>query len=1050
MIEDSWVLEALGQSYEEACTEAQRRRLFGVLSYGGERQLTDERLRFIAEALEIRVFDLLQEEDSNKLVKAALDAFQISRVLPLPDDPSVRAEKLVRLGCLGVLGDRGSDVQRIIRDHEIPKLPIDSDDWGERVWAVSLDICLRLFQQDGWNDLDLIQERVRDLRASQQFLEPPYLKQLEEANNASPVWLLVVEYHLARAVEIMGIYQSQGSVEGLYDIREQLEAHFDRAIGAARRATSVERENLIRLLSRTFETFVNNSIWTVTRAVNTRVTKFVESIINRQHQQPFYKMLPPQRRTLSEEGLLGSSHRCVVVSLPTSSGKTLIAEFRILQALNQFDHEHGWVAYLAPTRALVNQLTRQLRRDFARIQCHVEKVSPALEINALESDILLEGEPQEQFRILVTTPEKFDLMLRSGWEEKIGRPLILVVVDEANGLGTGERGLRLELLLATINRECQYAQFLLLTPFIPNAHEIASWLDKESCKSIDFGLDWSPNDRVIAMVRPKKGTKRGDFSLEFKTIHTTHDTLEIPDTLAIGPKRPLGLRWTDVNGVPGKLSAATAQALQKRGTVITLVDKPGNSWGVAETMKVEQNRDFKNDEDIKHIQSFLEDEMGIDHPLIPLLDYRIGVHHSGLSDDIRTLIEWLTEKNSLRVLVATTTIAQGVNFPVAGVVFASHQYPYGKDMPLEDFWNIAGRAGRFDQEDLGLVALVAHNQHREEAIRKYVGQAVGELNSTLIDMIQKVEDDRDLLSLEKLSWRSEWSSFLQYLAHTYRQIGNHGQFVAQIEQILRGTLGFRDLRKSHRGWADQLVSGVHKYADRIEGEPLTLVDTTGLSWESVSNTLRRLRKERISDRVWDPELFTDRRNQLAKVFGVMLEVPELREQLKDVVGKSKTDTDFLAHIVCDWVQGRKLADIATDYFERDSKDRVDAMTKCCTKIFGKLTQTTSWGISALQTLTMGEGIWDGLTANEQRVLRNLPARIYYGVNSDEALALRVLGVPRTAATPLANELDVDANRPMYQLRSQLHDSEVQTWEAALGQKKGDNYHRIWSIIEGEA
>lgn len=1048
-MEESWVLDALGQSYEEAHTEAHRRRLFEVFSYSGERQLSDERLRFIAGALEICVFDLLQEEDSSKLVKAASDAFQISRVLPLPEEPIVRAEKLVRLGCLGVLGDKGSDVQRIIHDHEIPKLPIDSDDWGVRVWAMSLDIWLRLFQQNGWVDLDLIQERVKDLRASQQHLEPPYLKQLEVTNEASPAWWLVAEYHLARAAEIMGIFQSQGSVDGHFDIREQLESHFDRAIAATSHARDIVRENLVRLLSRTFETFVNNSIWTITRAVNTRVTKFVKSMVSRQHQQPIYTMLPPQRRTLREEGILGSHHRCVLVSLPTSSGKTLIAEFRILQALNQFDHERGWVAYLAPTRALVNQLTRRLRRDFSELECNVEKVSPALEIDALESDILLEGEPQEQFRILVTTPEKFDLMLRSGWEEKIGRPLTLVVVDEAHGLGTGERGLRLELLLATINRECQYAQFLLLTPFIPNANEIASWLDQESCKSIDFGLDWSPNDRVISMVVPKKGTKRGDFSLEFQTLHTTRDTLEIPDTLAIGPKRPLGLRWTDVNGVAGKLSAATAQVLQKRGTVITLVDKPGNSWGVAETLKVEQNRYLKNDEDIKHIQSFIEDEMGKDHPLIPLLDYRIGVHHSGLSDDIRTLIEWLTEKNSLRVLVATTTIAQGVNFPVSGVVFASNQYPYGMDMPLEDFWNIAGRAGRIDQEDLGVVALVAHNQQREEAIKKYVGQAVGELNSTLIDMVQRIEGDQSLLYLELLSKESNWSSFLQYLAHTYRQIGNHEQFVAQVDQILRGTLGFRDLRKSHQGWADQLVSGVRRYAERIKGKPLTLVDTTGLSWESVSKTLARLREVRISDQVWDPELFTDRRKQLARIFGVMLQVPEFQKQLKDVVGNSVNDRDFLAHIVCDWVQGRKLADIATDYFKPSSKDNVEAMTKCCTKIFGKLTQTTSWGISALQTLTMGEGIWDGLTANEQRILRNLPARIYYGVNSDEALALRVLGVPRTAATPLASELDVDANRPMYQLRSQLRDSEVQTWEAALGQKKGDNYHRIWSIIEGE-
>ena len=161
-----------------------------------------------------------------------------------------------------------------------------------------------------------------------------------------------------------------------------------------------------RLLACTAQAFVDNSIWTVTRAVNSRVTTFVESMMSRERQQPIFDMLPPQRRTLREEGLLGSVHRSVVVSLPTSSGKTLIAQFKMLQALNQFDHERGWVAYLAPTRALVNQLTLRLRRDFAELGITVEKVSPALEIDGLEAAMLSDYDEARQFRILVTTPEK--------------------------------------------------------------------------------------------------------------------------------------------------------------------------------------------------------------------------------------------------------------------------------------------------------------------------------------------------------------------------------------------------------------------------------------------------------------------------------------------------------------------------------------------------------------------------------------------------------------------------------------------------------------------
>jgi len=289
----------------------------------------------------------------------------------------------------------------------------------------------------------------------------------------------------------------------------------------------------------------------------------------------------------------------------------------------------------------------------------VEKVSPALEVDGIEADMLTDKEEERQFRILVTTPEKLDLLVRGGWEEKIGRPMTLVVVDEAHGLASQARGLKLELLLATINRECRYAQFLLLTPFIPNAQDIARWLSPDSNKSIELGIEWSPNDRVVAIARPVQSGKRGGFGIRLETQHTTRNTLSIPETLELGDERPLGLSWSNVSGSPGKLAAATAQVLQRRGTVIVLVDKPRNSWGVANAFQVDENRVTDADPDLTHIRHFLADEMGQDFPLISLLEFGIGVHHAGLSEDTRTLVEWLTEQGKLRALVATTTIARG-------------------------------------------------------------------------------------------------------------------------------------------------------------------------------------------------------------------------------------------------------------------------------------------------------------------------------------------------------------------------------------------------------
>ena len=168
------------------------------------------------------------------------------------------------------------------------------------------------------------------------------------------------------------------------------------------------------------------------------------------------------------------------------------------------------------------------------------------------------------------------------------------------------------------------------------------------------------------------------------------------------------------------------------------------------------------------------------------------------------------------------------------------------------------------------------------------------------------------------------------------------------------------------------------------------------------------------------------------------------------------DGDSLSRIICDWVQGRPLSDMAADYFAGKSghgddaigqADSVAAMTRCCRSIFGRLTQTASWGLAALQSLTIGDA-FDSLPADEQRMLRNLPARVYYGVNSDEAVALRLLGVPRAAAAPMAQQLEVGAAEPLHEVRIRVRSAGVDTWKAALG-SSGASHHRVWSIIEGE-
>lgn len=1055
-----WVLDSAQDKITQNLKSAQEYMLISEIEMG-EPEVDSDSIRESVDLLEMAVLDLIPEwrnKDAQiSIRKYSAQAFRLlraARTTAHHDEISEAVFKL-KMSCFGILSDLGADAARLLKEEGWQPLPFNSSSWNQRTYASILDAWLRLVRKKGWEDKDAVLERIKDLRESQEKYETAYLQSTSAKSSMPPraeAWELIALYHLAKAAEILATYMTSGVVDGNFQVKQILDSHFDRAVVACERANLIYLGPLVRLLAATAEQLVSNSIWTVTRGVNTQITQFVNSLVDRDRgKDAIFDVLPPQRRALAERGLLRASPRAVVVSLPTSSGKTLVAQFRILQALNQFDHESGWVAYLVPTRALVNQITRRLRRDFSNLAV-VEQVSPALEIDNFESDILSEQDKSRQFRVLVTTPEKLDLMLRQGWEKKIGRPLTLVVVDEAHNIQSKARGLKLEVLLAIINKECRNAQFLLLTPFIQNAKEVAEWLDPEHSEDISLALDWQPNDRVIGLTSPKQAIKIGrsyGYKLDFSTVHTSRETLSMPGELSLTEGNGLIKfgSYSKIASNAGLLAAATAQQLKRRGSVILMHQKPQLVWGMAKALKIEENRITDTPDEIKLVQEFLAYEFGNDFPLIDLLNYGIGVHHAGLSDEVRVLMEWLFEQGKIPFLAATTTIAQGVNFPISSVVMASHQYPFGQAIPPEDFWNIAGRAGRVDQGSLGVVALVATKDADKGVLKEFIQKNARELNSTLIYLVKQLIESFGEIDLNKSIYENpEWSAFLQYLAHTYRQTKNPERFSFEIEQVLRGTFGFEQLRQENNAWANKLIAAVQSYVSYLAmpGQPLALVDSTGFSLQSVRLALAHAYQEGIKKSSWNADtLFSSTSQDLRKMMGVLLRVPELRDNLAEVTGGHNPDGKKLAEIIKDWVNGKSLNDIAKSHFTKEGRDTEQAITECCKQLFGKISQSASWGLSALMAMTAEKN--EGDDSNQ---LNNLPARVYYGVNTDEAVALRLLGVPRMAAEPLAKTMSIYIGNPLPELRKELAKMDKNLWEKALGNEKGTTYYKVWKIMEG--
>lgn len=124
--------------------------------------------------------------------------------------------------------------------------------------------------------------------------------------------------------------------------------------------------------------------------------------------------------------------------------------------------------------------------------------------------------------------------------------------------------------------------------------------------------------------------------------------------------------------------------------------------------------------------------------------------------------------------------------------------------------------------------------------------------------------------------------------------------MAKPQLILRGTLGFETIRNENPANSRALIEGVRIYTNNFsQNDPLKLVDSTGFSLETIKFTLKKLRDERIGENIWDPnELFKGTKD-LRKLMGILLDVPELRENLEAATGGVGRDGSRLADMVTD-------------------------------------------------------------------------------------------------------------------------------------------------------
>lgn len=179
-----------------------------------------------------------------------------------------------------------------------------------------------------------------------------------------------------------------------------------------------------------------------------------------------------------------------VLSSPTGSGKTAIFELAICRVVNQQLTGDFKIVYMAPTKALCTERTKDWKSKFSPLGLNVEEITGDSEIMSLRC--------VQTADIIVTTPEKWDSLTRQWKDHKKLMLLIrLVLIDEVHILNK-DRGATLEAVVSRMKSSSVHVRFIALSATVPNSRDLAVWLGRSSddpgvpAIREEFGEDFRP------------------------------------------------------------------------------------------------------------------------------------------------------------------------------------------------------------------------------------------------------------------------------------------------------------------------------------------------------------------------------------------------------------------------------------------------------------------------------------------------------------------------------------------------------------------------------
>lgn len=366
----------------------------------------------------------------------------------------------------------------------------------------------------------------------------------------------------------------------------------------------------------------------------------------------------------------------VLLGSPTGSGKTVAAELAMWWAFRE--KPGSKVVYIAPMKALVRERVQDWRKRLTR--------QMGLQLVELTGDNTPDTRTIRNADIIITTPEKWDGISRSwqtrGYVQQVG----LVIIDEIHLLG-GDRGPILEIIVSRMNYIASQnkgsVRVVGMSTACANAMDLGNWLGvKEGLFNFRHSVRPVPLEIFI------------DGFPEVRGFCPLMQSMNRPTFLAIkthSPDKPV--------------IVFVASRRQTRLTAKDLINFCGMEDNPRRFVRM-------SEDDLQLNLSRVKDEA-----LREALSFGIGLHHAGLVEADRQLAEELFANNKIQILVATSTLAWGVNLPahlvvVKGTQFFDAKIEGYKDMDLTDVLQMLGRAGRPQFDTSGIARIFTQDSKK--------------------------------------------------------------------------------------------------------------------------------------------------------------------------------------------------------------------------------------------------------------------------------------------------------------------------------------------------